>query len=38
MVSGIEEEDFRAGDELGAPARAAVGAVRLELRERLVTS
>jgi hydrogenase maturation protease len=38
MVYGIEEEDFRAGDEFTAPARAAVGAVRLELRERLVTS
>lgn len=38
MVYGIEEEDFRAGDELSAPARAAVVAVRLELRERVVTS
>jgi hydrogenase maturation protease len=37
-VYGIEGEDFRAGDELSAPVRAAVDAVRLELRERLVTS
>jgi hydrogenase maturation protease len=37
-VYGIEGTDFRAGDELSAPVRAAVDAVRLELRERLVTS
>jgi hydrogenase maturation protease len=34
-VYGIEGEDFRAGDELSVPVRAAVEAVRLELRERL---
>jgi hydrogenase maturation protease len=38
MVYGIEGEDFLAGDELSAPVRAAVDAVRRELRERLVTS
>ena len=34
-VDGIEAEDVSAGDELSAPVRAAVEAVRLELRERL---
>jgi hydrogenase maturation protease len=34
-VYGIEAEDVSAGDELSAPVRAAVEAVRLELRERL---
>jgi hypothetical protein len=38
MVYGIEEEDSRAGDELSAPAQAAVVALCLELRERVVTS
>jgi hydrogenase maturation protease len=37
-VYGIEGQDFRAGDQLSAPVRTAVDAVRLELRERLVTS
>jgi len=36
-ADGIEGEDFLPGDELSAPVRAAVDAVRRELRERLVT-
>jgi sulfhydrogenase subunit beta (sulfur reductase) len=31
----LEGQDFRAGDELSAPVRAAVKAVRAELRGRL---
>jgi hydrogenase maturation protease len=34
-VYGIEGEDFRAGEELSGPVRAAVAKVRLELREWL---
>jgi hydrogenase maturation protease len=37
-VYGIEGKDFGAGDQLSAPVRTAVDAVRLELRERLGTS
>ena len=34
-VYGIEGLDFRAGDQLSAPVRAAVDAIRAELRDRL---
>ncbi len=34
-VYGIEGERFGAGDQLSAPVRSAVEAVRLELREQL---